>query len=85
MTAVDWAGAVREARESTGFGGEVPARTVAAARTAVRAERRAGFDRELGGLDGARRSMCSSVTGGSRLSSTSPKAGWEWECAGAGH
>ncbi|MFH8615014.1 hypothetical protein ACH4E8_08035 [Streptomyces sp. NPDC017979] len=52
MTALDWAGAVREAQEATGFRGEVVVRTVEAVRKAVSAARHAEFDQELGALDG---------------------------------
>ncbi|EDY50411.1 hypothetical protein [Streptomyces clavuligerus] len=52
MEDANWAGAVGTAREASGFGGEAVVRTVAAVRAAVRPERRAEFDRELGAVGG---------------------------------
>ncbi|WP_323450272.1 hypothetical protein [Streptomyces yaizuensis] len=52
MSVVDWDSAVREAREATGFRGEVTGRTIAAVRAEVRADRREEFDSELGALGG---------------------------------
>lgn len=52
MAVQGWADAVRDAREATGFDGEVIARTVAAVREAVSAGRHTEFDQELGALDG---------------------------------
>ncbi|MER6916025.1 hypothetical protein ABT354_30490 [Streptomyces sp. NPDC000594] len=51
MAELDWAGALEEAREATGYSGEIIPRTVGAVRSAVRPGRHAEFDRELGALD----------------------------------
>ncbi|MER7046477.1 hypothetical protein [Streptomyces jumonjinensis] len=52
MAVRGWEGALREAREATGFGGEVTDRTVGAVRAVVRGDRRSEFERELGALGG---------------------------------
>ncbi|MFI1825060.1 hypothetical protein ACH41E_01230 [Streptomyces sp. NPDC020412] len=50
MTALNWTDAVSEAREATGFRGEVVPRTVEAVRKAVSTARHSEFDQELGAL-----------------------------------
>ncbi|AJC57107.1 MULTISPECIES: hypothetical protein [Streptomyces] len=54
MTELNWADAVRQAREGTGYAGEDIPRTVEGIRERVQADRWDEFDRELGTLGGGR-------------------------------